>query len=1192
MIDRASLSRDLKRVVHLVEDDVRERASRHEARSARLKDEYDRAVSSGRTSATWETWRDGQVTQIAVAWVLGTVFVRFAEDNDLIDRPFITGRGERLDEAEDRRSEFFRRHPQLNDRDWLLQAFDHLSASHPALASLFDRRHNPLWMLQPSHGAVRTLLSLWRGRNHDGRPIYDFTDPELNTRFLGDLYQDLSETARKTYALLQTPTFVVDFILDLALEPAVEEFGYDAVRVVDPVCGSGEFAVRAFERLLRKWSVAASGLSPERRVRRALEAVHGVDLNPFAVAISRFRLLMVAMQACGHTTFEAARGHGWKFTIAVGDALLGPVMGDVPPGPSDSQPYAEDLVDYAGILELGSYHAVVGNPPYTTVKDRELNQRYRERYEACVGAYTLSVPFAQQFFRLARPADDEGGGAGYVGQLTANSFMKRQFGRSLIEEFYAKKVTLTHVIDTSGAFIPGHGTPTVVLVGRNRPAPDTEPIFTVLGLRGEPAVPSNSEQGIVWQSIVQNSREPNRVDSWTQSILLDRGRFRKHPWSLASTAAAELVEKMSGGARKLGEYVSRIGYYANTGSDEAFTAPLGSFYRSQVEADGPVIKVITGSEVRDWTATPQSEAFFPRDHHLKPVDLRQYPGHLRRLWPFRTMLSKRPNYSKRLYFEDGRLWYDWHQVTDVKEAHPWSIAFSWVATHNHFALLRERLAPLNSAPVVKLSVEAEQREYVELTALLNTSAACFWLKQHGFGKGQPTVDHTGSGEPWTEMYEFTATQLQELPLPAKLPTKRAEELDRLAQELVMIKPAAGVPTRRSLAADRQRWNDVRSTMMTLQEELDWEVYGYYGLLPNGELLAPPECVPPLNLGERAFEIVLARRIAAGEVATTWFERHGSTPITGLPEHWPETYRDVVERRIAAIQHDASLGILEQPGFKRRWATEGWDKLQQVALHDWLLRRCEAPELWFAHRDGVKCPHPLTIDQLADQLQLDQAVVDVAGIYAPGQDLVEVLSDLIAEEQVPYLAALRYRESGLLKRAQWEEVWALQRQEDEARSNGQEALAVEIHGRTPVPPKYSATDFLKIGYWRHRGKLDVPRERFTCYPDAQSRIDRKTPIGWAGWNHEQQAEVLTSLITSRLKRSDLDADVLVPLLAGLGEVMPWLAQWHPDTARDHAAFLRECMRRLDVTEVDLAAWRPPKLQRGRPRKADSTSPIDG
>ena len=47
----------------------------------------------------------------------------------------------------------------------------------------------------------------------------------LDTRFLGDLYQELSEKAKKKYALLQTPVFVEEFILDRTLNPAIDEFG-------------------------------------------------------------------------------------------------------------------------------------------------------------------------------------------------------------------------------------------------------------------------------------------------------------------------------------------------------------------------------------------------------------------------------------------------------------------------------------------------------------------------------------------------------------------------------------------------------------------------------------------------------------------------------------------------------------------------------------------------------------------------------------------------------------------------------------------------------------------------------------------------------------------------------------------------------------------------------------------------------
>ena len=138
------------------------------------------------------------------------------------------------------------------------------------------------------------------------------------------------------------------------------------------------------------------------------------------------------------------------------------------------------------------YHVVVGNPPYITVKDQALNQAYRNRYSTCHRQYSLAVPFTERFFELAVYGHDMQS-AGYVGMITANSFMKREFGKKLIEEFFPR-IDLTHVIDTSGAYIPGHGTPTVILFGRHR-APVSHEVRAVLGIRGEPGTPEDPAQG-------------------------------------------------------------------------------------------------------------------------------------------------------------------------------------------------------------------------------------------------------------------------------------------------------------------------------------------------------------------------------------------------------------------------------------------------------------------------------------------------------------------------------------------------------------------------------------------------------------------------------------------------------------------------------------------------------------------------
>lgn len=344
-VNQTELLKDLRKQVKTLEDDLRERSEVVAEYKAKLEAEYAHAREAKRTAAMYEAWRDERITQVAAAWVLACVFVRFCEDNRLIADPFLAGPGERLKDAEDRDGEYFRLKPEKNDRDWLVHAFESLAATNPAVAGLFDRAHNPLWELAPSYEAASALLKFWRRRGPDGEIVHDFTDEPvvgadgvvehegLSTRFLGDLYQDLSEHARKTYALLQTPEFVEEFILDLTLEPAVKEFGLApetkigrdrrmiaGLRTIDPACGSGHFLLGIFKRLLDKWRKAEPGTDVWVLIRRAADAVHGCDKNPFAVSIARFRLLIAALQAGGEKRLDQAPG--FPINVATGDSLL------------------------------------------------------------------------------------------------------------------------------------------------------------------------------------------------------------------------------------------------------------------------------------------------------------------------------------------------------------------------------------------------------------------------------------------------------------------------------------------------------------------------------------------------------------------------------------------------------------------------------------------------------------------------------------------------------------------------------------------------------------------------------------------------------------------------------------------------------------------------------------------------------
>ncbi|WP_405088318.1 BREX-2 system adenine-specific DNA-methyltransferase PglX [Microbispora sp. NBC_01389] len=1201
MIVSKALKDDLVKQVKSLEVDLREQAESVVDVRARLRAEYERAFKLGRTGATWASWRDERVTQAAAAWALGTVFVRFCEDNALLAQQYIAGSThDALLFAEEAQEEFFRANPAETDRGWLLAAFAEIGRSQ-AGHLLFDVKHNPLYQIPLSHDAAKGLLAFWRRRGESGVLVHSFDSGDWDTRFLGDLYQDLSEAARKNFALLQTPEFVEEFILDYTLTPAIAEFGHDAVKVIDPTCGSGHFLLGAFHRLLDEWVRLAPARDQRELVRLALGAVHGVDLNPFAVAIARFRLLIAAMKAAGFTSLADLENHDLgNLNIAIGDALIKHPQRAIT-GIDDDQALAdfhyatEDRDDFPGILDEGRYHVVVGNPPYITVKDKKLNQLYRDLYDACSGKYALSVPFAQRFYQLARTAGADGRGSGYVGQITANSFMKREFGKVLIESFFRDKIELTHVIDTSGAYIPGHGTPTVILVGRNKDYRYArgETIRTVMGIRGEPTAPEDPSKGLVWQAITNQIDRAGTESEWISVSDQKRDQLAGFPWSLAGGGAGDLQEAVEHDRRLLDAMADSIGITSFTLEDDLYLLPMRSASRLGIPIQFRR-SMCVGDALRDWDCGDLDDAIFPYDEDFRPITVEGERNLFRYMWPGRTVISRNLLFGGKSKIEGGLRWSEYGRLTANKLRTPLSIAFAFVASHNHFVLDRGGKVFKQSAPVIKLPEGATEDEHLELLGVLNSSTACFWLKQVSQKKGGAGNSGGGrSDQPWSWSYEFTGTKLQEFPLPETLPLDRGRQLDALAQRLASVCPstvaAQAVPTGDALARARDNWYTTLGRMFAAQEELDWEVYSLYGLLDD-DLTAPADAVPDLNLGERAFEIVLARKMAAGEVETEWFSRHNSKPITELPDHWPAEYRAVVEKRIALIQSDRNIGLIERPECKRRWASEGFDAMQERALREWLLDRFEARELWFHHVDGMEQPRLLTTAQLADALRRDADVVSVAELYAGGKDLEKVVAELVADEHVPYLAALRYKDSGLRKRADWEDVWDRQRAEDAAES--QEAKK-KIRDAIPVPPKYGSGDFLKPSYWRNRGKLDLPKERFVSYPyagrdGASSTKDGALLLGWAGFDHREQAQSLATLIVEREQSDGWGADRLAPLLAGLREVLPWVRQWHGEfdaaygasPAEIYAGFLDQMASNLKLTDDDLAGWRPPAAGRGR------------
>ncbi|WCD92319.1 BREX-2 system adenine-specific DNA-methyltransferase PglX [Microbacterium sp. nov. GSS16] len=1182
MIDSALLLSDLKRVLKSLEADLKVRAEDSSTDwGRRLRDEYDRAKAKERTGLAWIDWRDGEVSQAAVAWIIATVFIRFAEDNGLlagaeldgrrVSLPWIAAPSDGLERAVENETAFYAASPTMTSRDWLHQAFRTLAAL-PAGKPLVDPDHSPVWHAPISATASDALLEFFRRTTPDGALVHDFSDPELGTRFLGDLYQDLSEYAKKTYALLQTPVFVEEFILDLTLTPAIAEFGLTGLKLIDPTCGSGHFLLGAFERLVASWAEAAPAEDRRARVQKALDSIHGVDLNPFAIAISRFRLTVAALRASGlKSLVEAPAFH---YHLAIGDSLLGSVNPNAGLELGDDEYFeydAEDLTEYADILKSGQYHVVVGNPPYIQPPDAKLRDTYRALYPTCHRKYALTVPFMELLFRLAKRPN--GGSAGYVGQITSNSFMKREFGKKLIEQFLSGNFTgmspdyvdLTHIIDTSGAYIPGHGTPTVILAGRPR-KPQLDTVVAVLGVRGEPQQPSDPADGLVWRDIVDHVDRQGYEGPYVTISDVPRSTFASFPWSLSGGGAGDLKERLEEDRRQLGNVVESMGFGAITGLDDFHVrdALTGSAAWESV----PTLPYVEGEAVRDWGIQRHRVVLNPYGPGMPRSESATY-------WPYRHSLDAV------LYFGAtptmrGQWWGEFAFANPGRLSSTRLIALAFVATHNHFVLTHQQAVLNKSAPVIKLPEGATEDDHYDLLGVLNSSVACFWLKQVSHNKGGPGGG-SSKDEKWRDFYEFTATKLEHFPLPDASLGAYAQRLDQLANEsALLLKHALGSSERlgTALQVAGERWVEIRREMIAVQEELDWATYRVYGLT-DLEPLDPAEITFSLGVGERPVEIALARQVKSGQISTRWFDEFAEIVTTEVPDFEDAEYRQLVNRRLVEIETNAQVRLLETPDFKRKWETIGWARMVSAATHQALLDRLEAPELW---RDGRGVPLVRSAAQVADDLRRDDAFRELLTIHLGTQDydLTHEVGKLLAGEAVPGLAALRYKASGIEKFRAWEHTWELQRAEDRGER-------VDI----AVPPKYVKGDFLKDSYWTARGKLDVPKERFISYPGSRLREDTTELYGWTGWDHAERGQAVARL-ANELSRAAASDEQIIPLVGVLLELEPWLKQWHDEIdarsgvspATAIAGATTTLLARLGVGRDQVAAWRPPASKRGR------------
>jgi SAM-dependent methyltransferase len=1057
-------------------------------------------------------------------WVLKSVYLRVLEDRGLLSP------GRLLDpEAQQL---FERLAPHLGETAFLRWVYRDLASPRGGLPELFSPQ--PAEVALPSDELSRALIAFWRNRDADTGAQWSFADEHFEGELMGDLYQELDPVVKERFALCQTPDFVRGFILDRTLTPAIETFGADEVRLLDPACGSGHFLIDGLKRIVAATAAKHPDWEREQVVTHALERVVGIDLNDYACGLARARLVMTAAELAGKSSLaETAHFHPhvyWADGLeqVERDEVKKPLQTNLFEKTEERPRATLTRADVRTALRkvfAKKFHAVVANPPYILERDEARKAYHREligknrRYVSATGKYSLASPFTERCFQLAE--DD-----GFVGIIMSNNFTKRDFGKALIEKVLAS-VDLTLVVDAAQAYIPFHATPTVLLFGRHR-RPEGTIVHAVLGKRGEPGTPADPARGEVWRSIAEQFSAVGFENEYVSVADVPRSILCRHPWSLAGGGAAELKQQLEQIAQKtLGQSSDSIGITCFTLEDDAFITSEEVLIRHRVPPNHRR-SMVEGDQIRDWGFARGATAAFPYDEALNILES-VHGSHLERwLWPYKACLSNNKMFGGRTKVEDGLKWYEYGRFTASKLRTPLSIVCACVATHNHFALDSGEKIFKQSVLVIKLPPKASKEDHFALLGLLNSSTGCFWMKQVFYPKGSKTHDIDKAGTlPENNRFDFAATGLSSFPIPIGLEKsivgEIAAKIDALAirrssnqPDVVIRRPSVleSANTLRAALVDGEQ-ND-QSTFLRMvhwQEELDWEVYALYGVVPR-------DCVRYLD------------ECQVDPDARPFLWPNSET----IPTQVPTQRRAEYESRRQLLLSNQSVALLENPVQKRLWrGIQGvfgrydrtYAEKTATALKAWLADRVEAAAM---ERTGA-----FSLDQIVASLQDDPSVLAVSELLAGRRDFN--LSQLVAEtlfgDMLPNHRFHIYKPAGLVKREAWERTW-----EDQRREDAGEKVTPE------VPPSYGSVDFLKSEYWQLRGKLDVPKERFIAFTEVPGRSGAETLYGWAGWTPVQRLRAILA-IDENLE----DADV--PLADRIG-LLDTAWRLLPDVAREDAA----------------------------------------
>lgn len=265
-------------------------------------------------------------------------------------------------------------------------------------------------------------------------------------------------TKRKRDGVYYTPEWVVREIIELTIDPLFVQWKAEAgwpesgppskvaagaywerlqrIKVIDPACGSGAFLIVALRHLQAEFALAiAAAVETRALANRPEEAaitemilannLYGVDINPASVEITRLSLWLHTARA--NKPLSSLDAH-----IQCGNSLVDKSFYAKRKLYDEEERDRINTFEWVGDFAAGSFHAVIGNPPY--VKLQNFKQVNADMAAWLVGAspykstgtgnFDLYLPFIEKGLSLLN-------GQGRMGYIAPNLWPTLEYGEGL-----------------------------------------------------------------------------------------------------------------------------------------------------------------------------------------------------------------------------------------------------------------------------------------------------------------------------------------------------------------------------------------------------------------------------------------------------------------------------------------------------------------------------------------------------------------------------------------------------------------------------------------------------------------------------------------------------------------------------------------------------------------------------------------